>query len=46
MNRYILDPEDRIRVLPPHDGAEAALESGKSSLTATARRWRLQRMQE
>ena len=26
MNRYILDPEDRIRVLPPHDGAEAALE--------------------
>ena len=26
MNRYILIPEDTIRVLPPEDGAEAAVE--------------------
>ena len=26
MNRYILIPEDSIRVLPPEDGAEAAIE--------------------
>lgn len=26
MNRYILIPEDTIRVLPPEDGAEAAIE--------------------
>ena len=26
MNRYILIPEDTIRVLPPEDGVEAAVE--------------------
>ena len=26
MNRYILIPEDTIRVLPPEDGVEAAIE--------------------
>ena len=26
MNRYILIPEDTVRVLPPEDGAEAAIE--------------------
>lgn len=26
MNRYILIPDDSIRVLPPEDGAEAAIE--------------------
>ena len=26
MNRYILIPEDSIRILPPEDGAEAAIE--------------------
>ena len=26
MNRYILIPEDTVRVLPPEDGADAAIE--------------------
>ena len=26
MNRYILIPEDTLRILPPEDGAEAAIE--------------------